>query len=56
MHYAEHLIELLAKRKLLDCQKIVFKHLVAPRHLAEIAHKGSIYGIAPHSLFDNDCS
>ena len=48
--YAEHLIDLLEQRGLNVRERLEVKKVFPPRYLATLAHGGSIYGAAPHSL------
>ncbi len=48
--YADHLLEVLARRGLDVRDQVRFRHTLGPDHLATLAHRGSIYGAAPHSL------
>ena len=49
--YQERLLSILAKRGVLEKRDVVFIHSLGPRYLERYAHRGSIYGAAPHSLF-----
>ena len=48
--YADHLLEVLERRGLPLRDRVRFRHTLSPDHLATLAHRGSIYGVAPHSL------
>ncbi len=48
--YADHLLEVLERHGLPLRDRIRFRHTLGPDHLATLAHRGSIYGAAPHSL------
>ena len=48
--YAEHLIDLLERRGLEVRGRLEVKKIFPPRYLSTLAHRGSIYGSAPHSL------
>ena len=48
--YAEHLIDLLEERGLDVRARLEVKKTFPPRYLSTLAHRGSIYGAAPHSL------
>ncbi|MDZ7703878.1 MAG: phytoene desaturase family protein [Trueperaceae bacterium] len=48
--YAEHLIDRLEARGLNVRPRLRVQRVLPPRHLATLAHRGSIYGVAPHSL------
>ena len=48
--YAEHLIDLLERRGLDVRERLEVKKTFPPRYLSTLAHRGSIYGAAPHSL------
>ncbi len=48
--YAEHLSEVLERRGFGVRDRLVVRHTLGPRHLAGLAHRGSIYGAATHSL------
>ncbi len=48
--YAKTIVNLLEHRGLLKRSAIRFMHSLGPGHLAQFAHRGSIYGAAPHSL------
>ena len=48
--YAEHLIDLLERRGLEVRGRLEVQAVFPPRYLTTLAHRGSIYGAAPHSL------
>ncbi len=48
--YAEHLLDRLEQRGLNVRERLEIKEIFPPRYLATLAHGGSIYGAAPHSL------
>lgn len=48
--YAEHLLEVLARRGLEVRGRIRVKKTFSPAYLGTLAHRGAIYGAAPHSL------
>ncbi len=48
--YAEHLIDLLERRGLAVRKRLEVQKIFPPRYLTTLAHRGSIYGAAPHSL------
>lgn len=48
--YAEHLLRVLARRGLDVRDRIRVQKTFAPTYLARLAHRGAIYGAAPHSL------
>lgn len=48
--YAEHILETLERRGLTVRSRIRVQRILTPEHLARFAHRGSIYGAAPHSL------
>jgi phytoene desaturase len=48
--YAEHIVEVLERRGLLERRRIRFKKILGPNYLGTLAYRGSIYGTAPHSL------
>jgi len=48
--YLEHLLGVLAKRGFDISKKLRFAEIIGPSKLAQLAHRGSIYGVAPHSL------
>ena len=48
--YAEHLLKVLERRGFDISSRVKVKHVLGPQHLAGLAHRGSIYGAAPHSL------
>lgn len=48
--YAEHLLNVLEQRGFPVRDRLHVMHILPPRHLATLAHRGSIYGAAPHSL------
>lgn len=49
-HYAGHLLEVLAKRGLDVRDRIRVQKTFSPAYLGRLAHRGAIYGAAPHSL------
>ncbi len=49
--YAEKLLDVLDSRGFNVRNRLRFKQVLGPRHLATFAERGSIYGAAPHSLF-----
>ena len=48
--YAEHLLEVLERRGFSVTNRLAVRHILGPQHLSRLAHRGSIYGAAPHSL------
>ena len=48
--YAEKVLGVLERRQLLTPNRLKFRHVLGPRHLSTLAHRGSIYGTAPYSL------
>jgi len=48
--YAEKVLGVLERRGFNVQNRLEFKHGLGPRHLAQFAHRGSIYGTAPYSL------
>ena len=48
--YAEHLLEVLERRGFNVKNRLQVEHVLGPRYLSGLAHRGSIYGAAPHSL------
>lgn len=48
--YAAHLIDILARRKLLSPKQIRLQRVLGPSYLAALGYRGSIYGTAPHTL------
>jgi phytoene desaturase len=48
--YAEHLLGVLARRGLDVRGRIRVRNVFPPAYLARFAHRGAIYGAAPHSL------
>ncbi len=48
--YAEHLLEVLARRGLNVRERILVQKTFSPAYLGGLAHRGAIYGAAPHSL------
>lgn len=48
--YAEHLLNVLARRGLDVRGRVSVQKTFAPSYLARLAHSGAIYGAAPHSL------
>lgn len=48
--YLEHLLEVLAQRGFDVRSRLRFAQRLGPTELAHLAHRGSIYGAAPHSL------
>ena len=48
--YAERMLECLEARGHRVRERIRYQHILSPNHLAKLAHRGSIYGSAPHSL------
>ncbi len=48
--YVEHLIDLLERRGLEVRGRLEVQKIFPPRYLTTLAHRGSIYGAAPHSL------
>ena len=49
-HYAGHLLEVLARRGLDVQERIRVQKTFTPAYLGRLAHRGAIYGAAPHSL------
>ena len=49
-HYAEHLLEVLARRGLDVRNRIRVQKTFTPAYLGHLAYRGAIYGAAPHSL------
>ena len=48
--YRAEVLAVLQRRGLLASHQIAFVHTLGPQYLATFAHRGSIYGHAPHSL------
>ncbi|ADI15351.1 phytoene desaturase family protein [Truepera radiovictrix] len=48
--YAEHLLGVLARRGLDVRERVRVRRVLPPAYLARFAHRGAIYGAAPHSL------
>ena len=48
--YAEQVLGVLERRGFRVRDRLEFMHVLGPRHLAQFAHRGSIYGTAPYSL------
>ena len=48
--YLEHLLDVLDKRGFDVRKRLSFVKPLGPTKLAQLAHRGSIYGAAPHSL------
>lgn len=48
--YLEHVLRILDKRGFNVTKRLYFSEVLGPMKLAKLAHRGSIYGTAPHSL------
>lgn len=48
--YAEHLLDVLARRGFDVRGRVRVQHTFSPAYLGRLAHRGAIYGAAPHSL------
>ena len=48
--YAKKVLGVLERRGFNVKDRLRFTHVLGPRHLAQFAHRGSIYGTAPYSL------
>lgn len=48
--YAKYILQILIARGLLEPSALGMVHILPMRHLSQFAHRGAIYGHAPHSL------
>ncbi len=48
--YADHLLTVLERRGFTERKAVAHRKYLGPRSLSRYGHRGSIYGIAPHTL------